>query len=146
MSDAYIEFRYPTPFNNAQAPPPVEHQELLSGLIRLHVLHHAAEGELYGQWIIEELGRHGYRLSPGTLYPMLHALEHRGYLTSRIERVGRSQRRLYRATPHGIEALAVAREKLGELVREIVPHPDAGDAGKTSPPPLNMDPRHDSLE
>jgi len=51
----------------------MEHQELLSGFIRLHVLHHAAEGDLYGQWMIEELARHGYRVSPGTLYPMLHA-------------------------------------------------------------------------
>ena len=49
----------------------MEHQDLLSGLIRLHVLHHAVEDEVHGQWMIEELGRHGYRLSAGTLYPML---------------------------------------------------------------------------
>jgi DNA-binding PadR family transcriptional regulator len=53
----------------------MEHQELFKGLIRLHILHHAAEGEFYGQWMIEELSRHGYRLSPGTLYPMLHGME-----------------------------------------------------------------------
>jgi DNA-binding PadR family transcriptional regulator len=46
----------------------------LAGFIRLHILHHAVEGEIYGQWIIEELARHGYKLSPGTLYPMLHAM------------------------------------------------------------------------
>ena len=49
----------------------MEHQDLLSGLIRLHVLHHAVEGEVYGQRMIEELAHHGYRLSAGTLYPML---------------------------------------------------------------------------
>ena len=99
----------------------MEHQELLSGLVRLHVLHHAAEGDLYGNWMIEELARHGYRISPGTLYPMLHALERKGYLTSRTERAGRSHRRIYRATNYGIEALQMAREKVRELVREVAP-------------------------
>ena len=88
---------------------PVEHQELFSGLIRLHILHHAAEGDLYGQWMIEELARHGYKLSPGTLYPMLHAVERKGYLSSEEQRIGRSARRLYRATPLGREALELAR-------------------------------------
>ncbi|MFZ2109273.1 MAG: PadR family transcriptional regulator [Roseiarcus sp.] len=99
----------------------MEHQELLSGLIRLHVLHHAAEGDLYGNWMIEELAQHGYKISPGTLYPMLHALEKKGYLSSRTERAGRSQRRIYRATPYGVEALAMARAKVRELVREVAP-------------------------
>ncbi|HVZ00146.1 MAG TPA: PadR family transcriptional regulator [Dongiaceae bacterium] len=97
------------------------HQDLLSGLIRLHILHHAALAELYGQWMIEELSRHGYRLSPGTLYPMLHAMERKGYLASREERRGRTARRLYRATPRGRRALKEARRKVGELFREILP-------------------------
>jgi DNA-binding PadR family transcriptional regulator len=103
----------------------IEHQELLSGLVRLHVLHHAAEDDLYGHWMIEELARHGYKISPGTLYPMLHALERKGYLKSHTERAGRSQRRIYRATPYGVEGLRIAREKLQELVREVSPvkHP-----------------------
>jgi DNA-binding PadR family transcriptional regulator len=99
----------------------MEHQELLSGLVRLHVLRHATEGNLYGNWMIEELARHGYKISPGTLYPMLHALERKGYLTSRTERAGRSQRRIYRATPYGIKALGVAQERVRELVREVAP-------------------------
>lgn len=98
----------------------MEYQDLLVGLIRLHVLHHAAEEEIYGQWIMDELARHGYRLSPGTLYPMLHALEKKGYLRSRETRIGRSVRRLYRATPKGQKALAAAKEKLNELVGELV--------------------------
>jgi DNA-binding PadR family transcriptional regulator len=98
----------------------MEHQDLLVGLIRLHVLHHAAEEEIYGQWIMEELARHGYRLSPGTLYPMLHAMEKKGYLRSHEKKAGRSARRLYRATPKGVMALAVAKEKLKELVGELI--------------------------
>ena len=64
----------------------MKYKDLLTGFIRLHILHHAAEHEIYGQWMIDELARHGYRLSPGTLYPMLHAMERKGYLTSRVER------------------------------------------------------------
>lgn len=97
----------------------MEHQELLAGFIRLHILHHAAEGEVYGQWMIEELARHGYKLSPGTLYPMLHAMEGRGYLASTKERIGRTFRRVYRATPYGREALLVAEGRLREFFQEV---------------------------
>jgi PadR family transcriptional regulator len=95
-------------------------QELLSDLIRLHILHHAVAGEVYGQWMIEELSRHGYRLSPGTLYPMLHALERKGLLKSRMKGKGRRARRLYRATPQGRKALAVAKHRVRELFGELV--------------------------
>ena len=99
----------------------MDHRDLLSGFIRLHILHHAAEGELYGQWMIEELARHGYRLSPGTLYPLLHGLEKKGYLVSRMEREGRTARKYYRATPLGRKAIKLATVKAKELFGEIVP-------------------------
>ena len=87
----------------------------------MHILHHAADGDLYGAWMIEELAHHGYKLSPGTLYPMLHAMEKRGYLRSRRQPVGRSFRRVYRATALGRKALAVAQERLRELFHEVTP-------------------------
>jgi len=99
----------------------MNHRDLLSGFIRLHILHHAAEGELYGQWMIEELARHGYRLSPGTLYPLLHGMEKKGYLVSRMEREGRTSRKYYRATPFGLKAIKLATGKAKELFGEIVP-------------------------
>ena len=95
----------------------MEHHDLFSGLIRLHVLHHAAEGELYGAWMIEELARHGYRLSPGTLYSMLRSMEKKGYLLSEGRRVGRTSRRVYKATPLGREALDLARGKGARAAR-----------------------------
>lgn len=67
--------------------------ELLSGLIPLHILHHAARDDIYGQWMIGELRDHGYRIEPGTLYPMLPRLEQRGYLDVRETRTGRTMRR-----------------------------------------------------
>lgn len=97
----------------------MEFRDLLSGFIRLHILHHASEHEIYGQWMIDELAEHGYKLSPGTLYPMLHAMERRGYLTSREEPASRSLRRLYSSTELGREALAIGRAKLRELFDEV---------------------------
>jgi DNA-binding PadR family transcriptional regulator len=95
-------------------------QDLYAGLIRLHILHHAAKGPVFGLWFIEELARHGYKLSPGTLYPLLHGLEQKGYLRSTEERAGKRSRRVYRATPLGRKVLASAREKVSELFGELL--------------------------
>jgi DNA-binding PadR family transcriptional regulator len=94
-------------------------RELYAGLIRLHILHHAAEGAIFGLGIIEELATHGYRLSPGTLYPMLHAMERKGYLRARAERAGRRARKTYAITPRGARAFRQAREKVKELFGEL---------------------------
>ena|ERR1019366_3913075 len=94
-------------------------RELYGGLIRLHLLHHAAEGPLYGLSMIEELARHGYRLSPGTLYPILHGLEKKGYLRSLKKRFGRTARRMYRITPNGRRALKAAKQQVRELFGEL---------------------------
>jgi DNA-binding PadR family transcriptional regulator len=70
--------------------------------------------------MIEELRRHGYRISPGTLYPMLHALEEKGYLKSHTEGQGPKARRVYRATPKGRKALAAAKDRVRELFGELI--------------------------
>ncbi|MEK8091081.1 PadR family transcriptional regulator [Methylocystis sp. IM3] len=92
---------------------------LYAGLIRLHVLHHAAKEPIYGLAMIEELERHGYKISAGTLYPILHGLEGKGYLTSTEERIGSTARRMYRATPAGAKALSAAKLKVRELFGEL---------------------------
>ena len=92
---------------------------LYACLIRLHVLHHAVKERVYGLAMIEELARHGYRLSAGTLYPILHGLEERGYLVSVEERSGSVARRVYRATSLGEEALAAAKLQVRELFGEL---------------------------
>src|SRR5579864_810375 len=95
-------------------------RDLYSGLIRLHVLHHATEEPIFGLGMIEELARHGCRISPGSLYPLLHSLEQKGYLRSREERNGKSRRKVYRATPRGRKALSAAKSKVRELFRELI--------------------------
>lgn len=95
-------------------------RDLYSGLMRLHILHHASEGPIYGLEMAEELARHGYRISLGTLYPLLHGLEKKGYLRSAEQRHERTVRKVYRATPLGRKALKTAKDKVRELFGELI--------------------------
>lgn len=94
-------------------------KRLFHGFACLHILHHAAEAPFYGSWMLEELGEHGYQISPGTLYPLLHALEKEGLLKRADKNVDGKIRKYYSITPSGIEALRDARGYLDELVREV---------------------------
>src|ERR1022692_308174 len=102
-----------------EARPRMMEQGFYGGLIRLHLLHHASTRPLYGLAMIKELARHGYRLSPGTLYPILHGLEKKGHLRSTERRLGRTARRMYRITPSGRRALEGAKQKVYELFGEM---------------------------
>ena len=95
-----------------------DNRDLYSGMIRLHILHHAEHEAIFGAGMAEELARHGYKISPGTLYPILHSLEKRGYLKS--ERSGKSARRLYKITASGRRALKTAKLRVRELFGELI--------------------------
>jgi DNA-binding PadR family transcriptional regulator len=99
---------------------PGNDRDLYSGLIRLHVLHHAVREPIFGLGMIQELARHGYRISPGSLYPLLQGLEKKGYLRSIEQRNGKSLRRVYRATALGRKALATSKTKVRELFHELI--------------------------
>jgi DNA-binding PadR family transcriptional regulator len=93
--------------------------DLYGGLVRLHILYHAGREPIFGLGIMEELARHGYRLSAGTLYPMLHSMEEAGYLRSTSNIVVGKMRRNYRITAKGRKALAGAKGKVTELFGEL---------------------------
>jgi PadR family transcriptional regulator, regulatory protein PadR len=97
-------------------------RQLFLGFVRTHILYHAAEGPICGVDITEELSHHGYRLSPGTLYPILHGLARLGYVrcASKVQQ-GRV-RKYYEITAHGRWALGKAKEHLKELVKEVLPN------------------------
>ncbi len=95
-------------------------REFQRGAVRLHILHHAAEQEIHGAWMTQELATHGYLISPGTLYPTLHRLEAEGLLASKQRLVDGRIRRVYRATEAGRQALAEDRTALAELAREVL--------------------------
>ncbi len=110
---------------------PRHQQELFSGLIRIHVLLHAVHEPIFGLAMMAELEHHGYRIGPGTLYPLLHGLEKSDLLRSELKNVGGRRRRLYKITSAGKKALAKARSKVDELHRELhEEHPRALPAQK----------------
>ena len=98
----------------------LDNRDLYSGMIRLYILHHAEHEAIFGAGMAEELARHGYKISPGTLYPILHGLEKRGYLKSEEKRSGRSARRLYKITASGRRALKTAKLRVRELFGELI--------------------------
>ena len=96
-------------------------REFLLAFWKLHILHHAGEEPVVGQWIIRELRRHGYEVSPGTLYPLLARMEQRGWLRSKADPNGGPRaRRDYTLTRAGQKVLALLRRQVEELYREVV--------------------------
>jgi DNA-binding PadR family transcriptional regulator len=99
-------------------------RDIFGGLIKLHILYHASKEKVFGLWIIEELRKHGYEMSPGTLYPMLHRLEKKGYLKSEKQNIKGKIRRLYSSTPLGDKMLLQAKSKVRELFGELFEGPE----------------------
>ncbi len=98
-------------------------REILLGFWKVHILHHAAEGPVVGQWMLEELRRHGYQVSPGTLYPLLDRMERHGWLRSERDPEGGARaRKDYYLTGKGKRVLGVVRKQLDELQGELSEH------------------------
>ncbi len=96
-------------------------REILLGFWKVHILHHAAERPVIGQWMIRELRRHGYEVSPGTIYPLLARLESQGWLECSADAEGGPRaRKYYSLTKEGHAALAFLRGQVEELYRETV--------------------------
>ena len=95
-------------------------REFFLGFIKIHILYHASKEPISGVDIAEELTRHGYHMSPGTLYPTLHRLEKEGYVEQSSKVVGGKVRKYYTITGQGLEAVSQARKKIKELVTEVV--------------------------
>jgi DNA-binding PadR family transcriptional regulator len=96
-----------------------QHRDLFTGLIRIHVLVHALHEPIFGLAMMQELNRHGYRIGPGTLYPLLHGMERSGLLKSVLKNVTGRRRRVYTITAFGNKTLARARIKIDELHHEL---------------------------
>jgi PadR family transcriptional regulator, regulatory protein PadR len=95
-------------------------RDFFLGFMKIHILHHAAHEPVFGLALIRELARHGYDVSPGTVYPILHELERTGYLRRNNRVVHGKVRKYYRTTPRGDQALDEARSKIAELVAEVL--------------------------
>lgn len=95
-------------------------REFFLGFIKIHILYHASKESIFGAEMTQELGRHGYNISPGTLYPTLHRLEKEGYLESSSKVVEGKVRKYYRATAEGKQVLEQSRKRIRELVTEVI--------------------------
>ena len=108
-----------------------KYQDLYIGLVRVHVLYHAAKEPVFGQGMMDDLGRHGYRLGPGTMYPLLHSMERRGWLKAQPVIVAGRRRKCYVATRAGKTALNEAIDRVEELfkgITEAIPNARAENA------------------
>ncbi|GAA2969025.1 PadR family transcriptional regulator [Actinokineospora diospyrosa] len=94
-------------------------REFANGALRLRVLRYAANEEVHGAWLTEELALRGHRVSPGMLYPLLHRLQEAGLLKSRIEVVDGRRVRRYRTTKRGKKVLTDCKAVLAELAADV---------------------------
>jgi PadR family transcriptional regulator PadR len=112
-------------------------RDIFTGLIRIHVLVHAEHESLFGLAMMDELKHHGYRIGPGTLYPLLHGMERDGLLKSELKNITGRRRRLYKITTAGRNALKKAKTLVDELHRELHEDPrrvsdlESSDLGKS---------------
>ncbi len=119
-------------------------REVLLGFWKVHILHHAAEEPVVGQWILEELRRHGHAVSPGTLYPLLKRMERNGWLRCEADpAAGLRGRRYYHLTARGAAVLRVLRDAVSELHHEVVgeSNAQARHATRRSAPPGPASPK-----
>lgn len=95
-------------------------RKLFLGFIQIHILYHAKKEAFFGSWMIEELKEHGYSMSPGTLYPILHKLNKEGILEVEKRVVEGKERKYYSITPKGEKILEEAKIKMKELSKELI--------------------------
>ncbi len=94
-------------------------RKLFLGFIQIHILRHASQEPFFGSWLIEHLQDHGYKISPGTLYPLLHKMEEDGLIVKETRVTEGRQRKFYGITELGLEVLEEANSKIGELARKL---------------------------
>lgn len=113
--------------HDMRALPDIVTREILLSFWKVHILHHAAEQPIYGQWIADELRRHGYKISPGTLYPLLSRMERNGWLKCiQTRNSSRNARKEYRLTKDGAKILTLLRAQLKELYHEVIEEQQQG--------------------
>jgi len=95
-------------------------REFFLGFIKINILYHASKESIFGAEMARELARHGYNISPGTLYPTLHRLETEGYLKSSSKVVEGRVRKYYQASAEGKSVLGQSKERIRELVTEVI--------------------------
>ena len=94
-------------------------RDFMRGFVKLYTLWRASRGEVYGMEILDEMRELGFKLSPGTLYPALHALLQERDVTVKTRNVGGRLRKVYRATPKGRKEVEEVIVRLSFLIRKV---------------------------
>lgn len=86
----------------------------MNGRYDFLILHLLSREEMYGFQVIKKVSDRctdaEFELKTGMLYPLLSALEAKGYLSSRLVPVAGRERKVYKATESGIDYLAHKKE------------------------------------
>ena len=94
-------------------------REFARGFVKLYALWRASQGETFGMQIIEEMRELGFRVSPGTLYPILHTLLEERDVTQTNRLVNGKIRKCYRVTTKGRKEAEEVIERLTWLVKKF---------------------------
>ena len=97
-------------------------KSLLSGSTTLLLLKLLSEKDMYGYEMIEELKKRSeniFALKAGTLYPLLHGMEEKGYLTSYEEEALGKVRKYYSITGAGRRELRERTRSWQEYSRAV---------------------------
>jgi PadR family transcriptional regulator PadR len=93
------------------------------GILKFFVLHQAAQAPVYGGKLKKQLQDWDYDISPGSLYPLLHALEKALLLKSRVKIFKGRARKYYDITDEGRIVLAEVHEELADVLARILSPP-----------------------
>jgi DNA-binding PadR family transcriptional regulator len=95
-------------------------QSFWKGMVKLVVLHQASVGPIYGDRLSKYLRGHGYEISPGSLYPLLHSFERGDLLQSRLKVYKGRTPKYYEITVSGKSCLNELRQQLAGIVRGVI--------------------------
>ncbi len=91
------------------------------GILKFFVLHQAAQNPVYGGKLKKQLQDWDYDISPGSLYPLLHALEKALLLKSRVKIFKGRARKYYDITDQGRAVLAAVEGELAAILAKMLP-------------------------
>ena len=94
-------------------------REFTRGFVKLYALWRASQAETFGMQIIEEMRELGFKVSPGTLYPILHALLEERDVNQTNRLVNGKIRKCYRATSKGRKEADEVIERLTSLLKKL---------------------------
>ncbi|MCD6445242.1 PadR family transcriptional regulator [Candidatus Bathyarchaeota archaeon] len=94
--------------------------KLMKGLLDLIVLQFLSIQPMHGYQIITRIRKNfGVYFGPSTIYPLLNALEKKGYVKSEWDMHNERPRKVYKLTSEGLGLLSFTEDSLNYICRKI---------------------------